>query len=91
MTTYKTATGEAIVAEPFFRCSATLGMILVRTEDGRVFDVLPGDNCAYEINDANLKEVEENIVNWMDNPKVQSADDFEGEIKSDWDWVRTNV
>ena len=91
MATYTTATGETFEAESFFRCTSTLGMNLVRTEDGRVFDVEPGDNCAYEINDATLQEVEGNIVAWMDDPSIQSAEDFTGEVATDWDWVRTNV
>lgn len=89
MNTYTTCIGESFTAEPYYSATATLGLTLVRTEDGRIYDVEGGE--PYEIHDRNLPDVEQNIIDWMDDPAIQSADDFTGETKTDWDYIRSSV
>jgi len=89
MTTYKTLEGEKIEAEFIGSCMSTLGITLVKTEDGRVFDVEGGD--AHEINSDTLLDTEESIVAWMDDLAIDNADDFTGETKLDWDWLRKSI
>lgn len=84
------AAEELKAAEHFFS-TQNLGLSLVRIEDGRVFDIESGYDDAVEIHEGNLLDIGRNIVDWMDDPNVQSTDDFTGEAKVDWDWVRTNV
>lgn len=77
-------------AEKYFT-TQLLGLSLVKTNDGRIFDIEPGYDHAVEIHDGNLLEIAGNIVDWLDDPEIKSIDDLDGEAKSDWDYVRTSV
>ena len=90
MTKYTTDRGETISAENYFSCTTTLGMSLVRTDDGRIFDVEAGERVV-EITAANIAEVEQNVVDWLDDKGIESADDFTGEMRTDWDYVKASV
>ena len=69
--------------------SSELGLELIILPTGELVDISSDDAVLIDLN--YLAECEQNIVDWMDDSNVNSADDFKGEAESDWKWIVQHV